>query len=96
VPVRGFHKKTNKTVINLNNANIKKLSYDEFPLITPLQLLHLNTKDHHPFADRLIEYLIGNAITNAEDEVYDNVRRAQKALASNFSANNYNINIPGI
>lgn len=96
VPVRGFHKKTNKTVINLNNTNIKKLSYDEFPLITPLQLLHLNTKEHHPFADRLIEYLIGNAITNAEDEVYDNVRRAQKALASNFSANNYNINIPGI
>jgi hypothetical protein len=65
-------------------------------LISPLQLLHLNTKEQHPFADRLIEYLIGNAITNSETEIYDNIRRSQKALASNYSANGYTVGLPGI
>jgi hypothetical protein len=51
-----------------------------------------NTGEQHPFADRLIEYLAGNAITNADDEIYDNVRRAQKALYDN---NKYIIRVPG-
>ena len=96
VPSKTFIKKTNKTVINLENMSAKKFNNTNISLKTPLQLLHLNTKEQHPFADRLIEYLIGNAITNAEDEIYDNIRRAQKALSSNYSANNYVINIPGL
>lgn len=86
-------KRYNKTVINLD-ANLK--AGENINLITPLQLLQFNTREQHPFADRLIEYLIGNAITNSEDEIYDNVRRAQKALTSNRNANNYRMGIPGI
>lgn len=96
VPSRTFTKKTNKTIINLDGLSAKKFNNTNISLKTPLQLLHLNTKEQHPFADRLIEYLIGNAITNAEDEIYDNVRRAQKALSSNYSANNYIISVPGV
>jgi hypothetical protein len=86
-------KQCNKSTVNLDHTfkGIQK-----FNLITPLQLLHLNTKEQHPFADRLIEYLVGNTITNSETEIYDNVRRAQKALASNYSANNYIMDLPGI
>ena len=86
-------KRYNKAVINLD-ANLKAV--ENINLITQLQLLQFNTREQHPFADRLIEYLIGNTITNSEDEIYDNVRRAQKALASNSGANNYRISIPGI
>jgi hypothetical protein len=65
-------------------------------LISPLQLLQFNTNEQHPFADRLIEYLIGNAITNTDDEIYDNVRRAQKALYdNNGNKHNYKIKVPG-
>ena len=96
VPSRTFTKKTNKTIINLDSLSAKKFNNTNISLKTPLQLLHLNTKEQHPFADRLIEYLIGNATTNAEDEIYDNVRRAQKALSSNYSANNYIISVPGV
>lgn len=83
-------KNTNKTVINLDSVTCDT----ELPLITPLQLLQFNTKEQHPFADRLVEYLLGNAITNAEDEIYDNVRRAQKALTGR--ENNYKIKLPGV
>jgi hypothetical protein len=89
----GKLKQCNKSVVNLE-ANLSKV--DSLQLATPLQLLHLNTKEQHPFADRLIEYLIGNAITSSETEIYDNIRRAQKALASNYSANGYLGGVPGI
>jgi hypothetical protein len=55
-----------------------------------------NTGEQHPFADRLIEYLAGNAITNADDEIYDNVRRAQKALANNRSVTSFRVKYPGV
>ena len=84
-------KKVNKSIINLDSAAIKQ----DIKLITPLQLLQFNTREQHPFADRLIEYLIGNAITNSEDEVSDNVHRAQKALRGNL-AGYYRITLPGV
>lgn len=89
----GKPKVCNRSVINLA-GNYKKA--ETLKLVTPLQLLQFNTREQHPFADRLIEYLIGNAITNSETEVYDNIRRAQKALTSNRYINNYTINIPGV
>lgn len=85
----------NKSVINID-INAKLYDLNTLKLRTPLQLLQLNTKEQHPFADRLIEYLIGNAIAKSETEIYDNIRRAQKALASNYSANNYMLGIPGV
>lgn len=86
-------KTCNRSVINLEH-NFKDTTLPE--LISPLQLLQLNTGEQHPFADRLIEYLVGNAITNSETEVYDNILRAQKALSSNFGANGYIRGLPGV
>lgn len=48
-------------------------------LITPLQLLMANTGVSYPFADRLIEYLVGNAIT-PQDEITDDIRRAKTVI----------------
>ena len=48
-------------------------------LITPLQLLSQNTGISYPFADRLIEYLVGNAITPA-DTLADNIKRTKKVV----------------
>ena len=83
-----FEVKSNKSVLNLDFIN----NDTKLKLISPLQLLQFNTNEQHPFADRLIEYLIGNVISNTEEEIYDNVRRAQKALYDN---NNYMIRVPG-
>ena len=85
-------KLTNKTVINLESVN----NDAKLKLISPLQLLMFNTGEQHPFADRLIEYLVGNAITNADDEIYDNVRRAQKALANNRTVTSFRVKYPGV
>lgn len=87
-------KRCNQSIINVENLTL--YSDRSIALITPLQLLHFNTKEQHPFADRLIEYLVGNAITNSETELSDNIKRAQKALSLNSSANNYRKGLPGI
>ena len=74
---------------NINNTaiNFEHMSNEfKVQLTTPLQLLMFNTKEQHPFADRLIEYLSGNAITS-EDEIADNIERVQKivkAATENF------------
>ena len=86
-------KRTNKSVINLEYRHNKST---QFPLITPLQLLQFNTREQHPFADRLIEYLIGNVIMPTESAIYDDIRRAQKALESNYSASGYILDLPGV
>ena len=75
----------NKSCINFNADD--GLSCDsELPLITNLQLLQFNTGEQHPFADRLMEYLLGNAITE-EDEIGDNIKRAQKVVKSQTLSN---------
>lgn len=53
-----------------------------FKPISKLQLLTLNTGESHPFADRLVEYLLGSAITSS-DEIADNIKRVQKVLNKN-------------
>jgi uncharacterized protein (UPF0147 family) len=69
---------------------------DDIELITQLQLLRLNTGEQHPFADRLIEYLLENVIIDSPTEVPNNVRRVQKALKANNSTNNYSAKFKGI
>lgn len=89
------NKSTNSSVINLEYYDKLKTNYSDVKLITQLQLLQLNTGEQHPFADRLIEYLLGNAISNSETEVSNNIKLAQKALYSNLKAFGYSKEIPG-
>lgn len=74
----------NKTVINLEHINEADYDYNDlvFKPISELQLLRINTGESYPFADRLIEYLTDNVITNI-DEIGDNVVRLQKVLTKN-------------
>jgi len=90
--VSDWEKRTNHAVIDIENVTNEK----HFDLITPLQLLRMNTNEQHPFADRLIEYLLENSITNREDEITDNIKRVQKALSLNYDSNNYFAKYPGI
>lgn len=53
-----------------------------FKPISRLQLLAINTGESHPFADRLIEYLGGSAITSI-DEIPDNIKRIQRVMKEN-------------
>ena len=71
-------RKSNHTAINFEG------DFDELAnmLITPLQLLKANTGESYPFADRLIEYLVGNTITHI-DKISDNVERAKKIIINN-------------
>jgi len=82
----------NYTVINFEYFD--KLGVPEFELCTPLQLLKMNTEQQHPFADRLIEYLIGNVITD-DDLLSKNIKRVQKALekATSTTNNHYHLYI---
>lgn len=78
---------SNHTVINFGeeeNEHGETIKCAELPvpLSTPLQLLYLNTGVSHPFADRLIEYLTGMAIT-PDDELSDNITRVQKTMELN-------------
>lgn len=70
----------NKTILNFSN-NIDLNNY-EFKPISRLQLLAFNTGESYPFADRLIEYLAGSAITPMDD-IHDNISRAQRVMAQN-------------
>ena len=60
--------------INLNNYTIKPIS--------KLQLLAFNTGESYPFADRLVEYLSGSAITPLDD-IPDNIKRTQRVMEQN-------------
>ena len=71
----------NHTQVNFDgdlNENIKHL-------VTPLQLLAQNTGISYPFADRLIEYLVGNAVTPVDD-ISDNIKRAKKVINAKTNA----------
>jgi hypothetical protein len=73
-------KETNKTVINYQDLSACDFLADK--LITPLQLLRTNTGESYPFADRLVEYLSGNAIT-VNEPIADNITRAKTIIGAN-------------
>lgn len=77
----------NKTVTNYNiedrvDGDFTDESFYMFRPITQPQLLQLNTGEQYPFADRLIEYLVGNVVTN-DDDLEDNVKRLQTVMMEN-------------
>lgn len=73
--------KQNHSILNFKNGI--DLNASHFNPISKLQLLALNTGESYPFADRLIEYLTGSAITPI-DTVSDNIKRAQKVMSQNY------------
>ena len=75
----------NHSVLNFNTnkaADRVDLNDYTFKPISKLQLLAFNTGESYPFADRLIEYLTGSAITPMDD-IADNIKRAQKVMEDN-------------
>ena len=78
----------NKTIINYENLDACEFLSDK--LITPLQLLRTNTGESYPFADRLVEYLVGNAIT-VNEEIKDNVVRAKTIIGANCAPEVYSM-----
>ena len=71
---------TNHSVVNFDNR--KDLNSSGFKPISKIQLLAFNTGESYPFADRLVEYLSGSAITPV-DGIADNIKRVQKVMAQN-------------
>ena len=72
----------NHYIVNTKPVNKASLNVTPFKPISKVQLLAFNTGISYPFADRLVEYLVGSAITPM-DEIADNVKRAQKVMNSN-------------
>jgi hypothetical protein len=70
----------NRAILNFS-SDIDLNNY-EFRPISRLQLLAFNTGESYPFADRLIEYLTGSAITSMDD-IHDNIARAQRVMSQN-------------
>ena len=66
---------------NHSTINFEKID-ENFVPITKLQLLSLNTGESYPFSPRLVEYLIGSAITPI-DEMTDNIKRVQRTMNLN-------------
>lgn len=62
---------------NKNSFGELSKVFDDYS--SSLQLLYLNDETHHPFADRLIEYLTENVITPLDD-IYEDVKRVEVNL----------------
>jgi len=85
--------KSNNFIVNFEGPveNDKHIGHQEdqyFRPITELQLLQVNSGTSYPIADRLIEYLTGQAITEL-DENADNIRRVQKVFTENKNTVKY-------
>lgn len=78
------HKKQfNKTIATYDYNGEEEPDYNKFNFLNKLQLLNMNTGESHPFADRLIEYLLDNSITNIEN-IPDNIARIQQKLLEKY------------
>ncbi len=78
--ITNWEYRQNRAIINFGD-NID-LNNTAFTPIGKVQLMAFNTGESYPFADRLVEYLVGSAITTM-DETPDNIKRVQKAMSQN-------------
>lgn len=89
-----FRIKYAQSILNFEEMENEKPNYKAYSTNDTLrnrhQLLELNTGISYPFADRLVEYLLENAITNTET-IPDNIKRLQWSLYTAYS-NNWNQN----
>jgi hypothetical protein len=82
-PIKGIWKYTNNhCVLNFSTRDRVDLNDYSFSPVSQLQLLAFNTGESYPFADRLIEYLGGSAITPIDD-IHDNIARVQRVMRQN-------------
>lgn len=88
------HIARNSLAINLEAEIAEYLDLTN-KLISPLQLLRTNTGVSYPFADRLIEYLVGNTITPIDD-ITDNISRAKSVAKANVNLSNIDLTTPGL
>ena len=72
----------NHCVLNFSTKDKIDINNYAFKPISQLQLLAFNTGESYPFADKLIEYLGGSAITST-DEIPDNIKRVQRVMRQN-------------
>lgn len=79
----------NSSIVNFDDK--EDLNMGGFVPISRLQLLAFNTGTSYPFADRLIEYLAGSAITSVDD-IHDNIKRVQRVM----NQNNHYFKIEGL
>lgn len=71
--------------VNHTVVSNEAIFYDaDLTLRTPLQLLRLNTKTHIPFADRLLEYLMGQCITGADDDPREDIASIQYLVKNHY------------
>lgn len=78
-----WERRTNKFIINFEDGgDVVPVEERVFKPITNLQLLQLNTGVSYPIADRLLEYLLFNAVTHLDNNA-DNIKRVQKVMANN-------------
>lgn len=72
-----------------------KSSYELGEYISRPQLLSMSSTTTYPFADRLVEYLVENVITELET-IRDNVVRVQKTYVSNKFKETYGYSLDSI
>ena len=83
VPMRTKEEQDSKaTVVKNEHYGV----YNNYP--TRLSLLEVNDKKSYPFADRLVEYLVGSAVTEL-DTIPNNILRVQYALYGDSKFNGY-------
>lgn len=78
-----WKQKRNHTVTNYEeDSKHPKVSMRPFKAVSQLQLLKYNTGESYPFADRLIEYMLGNVITEY-NRIEEDIKRVQRVMELN-------------
>lgn len=89
-----FSKRGQEPIFVVRNYESGVTERDERSYYSKLQLLMINDGESHPFADKLIDYLVGNVITPM-DGIPDNIRRLQKSIINRFDGTYSHARLPG-
>lgn len=79
VVLEGNYKEAENVIDGVFVGETESLDNNYFREYSKLSLLAYNNKISYPFSDRLVEYLLGNAITSSDD-ITQNIERVQDDL----------------